>query len=825
MANELVIKINGDIKDFKGALERAQGETEAFSGQLESMAKASAVAFAALTAGIGLSVKAFGESQAASNELTQAMQNAGVYSDELKNKYADQAKEIQRLTGIDDDAVISAKATMQAMIGQTEITEDLTKAMADLSVGKKMDLNSTAELISKGINGQTAGLKKLGIEIDESLTKEQRIVAITEQVNRKYGDMAAAANKGLGGVKGLNSAFGGFMEAIGERFAPLFERIIVSMTKFFLTISENKPLMDFISSALIAGTVVSGLGVILGTAGVLFLKLKAAMTAAGIATTAMSVSMKALVGATGLGLLVLLAAEIYLNWNTIWPRMQAVFQAFVNNISSLGYALGKILSGAVTLDLSKVKEGLSDAKSAIMQGYGEYETLTTNHQREIAAIEDKARKDEESKNKTHVAELADVQVEGAKEVSKEKKEILKTDEEIYKEHIDKMATELGNILGKVTSFISIVFDQAQAEKDLAEFTAEIPVKLQELQANNQAAIDKFQGKIADELEKAEKAARKRGDSEEEIQIMLAEKRAELDEEMLTLQRELDTGLIEDQYKLEEELAAKQKETQEKAQQAAADMVGGIAGTITDVFLPGMGSAVQGLLTQLAQGSEFLSEAFTSIMTQIPTIFQNIGDAVNGLLDTFIARAPEFIDKLLEGVISLMNRLPEIINKLREMMPGIAIKFMQQLIADAPKMLISMGKSMAEGFINGVIGGFELIINGLIGILNELPFVDLKKVTLPRVKLAEGGDVTGGIAGRDSVPAMLMPGELVVPTRSYEEVIGSVRAARAAERVNRGSGAGGQQRLIIGFDGREASQVLTVRQNEDRALGISQEQTG
>lgn len=43
--------------------------------------------------------------------------------------------------------------------------------------------------------------------------------------------------------------------------------------------------------------------------------------------------------------------------------------------------------------------------------------------------------------------------------------------------------------------------------------------------------------------------------------------------------------------------------------------------------------------------------------------------------------------------------------------------------------------------------------------------------------ADGGLITGGIAGRDSVPAMLMPGEIVVPTKNYEEVVGAVRNQR------------------------------------------------
>lgn len=43
--------------------------------------------------------------------------------------------------------------------------------------------------------------------------------------------------------------------------------------------------------------------------------------------------------------------------------------------------------------------------------------------------------------------------------------------------------------------------------------------------------------------------------------------------------------------------------------------------------------------------------------------------------------------------------------------------------------------------------------------------------------AQGGLVTGGVAGVDSVPAMLTPGELVVPKQNFNEVVGAVQSAR------------------------------------------------
>ena len=88
------------------------------------------------------------------------------------------------------------------------------------------------------------------------------------------------------------------------------------------------------------------------------------------------------------------------------------------------------------------------------------------------------------------------------------------------------------------------------------------------------------------------------------------------------------------------------------------------------------------------------------------------------------------------------------------------------------------------------------------------------------KMADGGMIMGGISGTDSVPAMLMPGELVVPTRNFEEVVGAVGGGRDDEIFG---GGGGATQIVIGFDGEEASQVLTAKQIENQALGISREE--
>ena len=78
----------------------------------------------------------------------------------------------------------------------------------------------------------------------------------------------------------------------------------------------------------------------------------------------------------------------------------------------------------------------------------------------------------------------------------------------------------------------------------------------------------------------------------------------------------------------------------------------------------------------------------------------------------------------------------------------------------------------------------------------------KKVTAA----ADGGLITGGRAGRDSVPALLTPGELVVPQRNFADVVNAVAAQQNRSEGRNGSsiaGVEGSVGVAIAFDGDES----------------------
>lgn len=366
--SELIIKISAEAKEFEDTVGDIKKQTEGLESQLSSIAKISGAAFAGLTAAAGLSIKAFADADKASKDLTIALQNQGIASDELIGRYKSLAAEVQKKTGIDDDAIVKGQAILQSFLGQTEVSEKLTFALANLSE-KTGSVESAAEILGRGIAGNTRGLKQFGITVDENLDKNERLSKILEQVNQKFDGLAASGNQGLGSLRGLKAASSDFLENVGERLAPAVISVVVALTNFFNKLNENGPLIDFIVETGKIAALVTGVVTALATAGIALVKLQQAFAIAQAAVTAFGLASKVAVGATGIGLLLIVAAEIYANWNKIFPVIQAVYVTFANNIAKISEGLGEILLGVFNFSPSSAKSGINKLKSVLVEGF------------------------------------------------------------------------------------------------------------------------------------------------------------------------------------------------------------------------------------------------------------------------------------------------------------------------------------------------------------------------------------------------------------------------------------------------------------------------
>lgn len=366
--NELVIKISGDVGDYKAALELAKEGTEELSESLKKTTEYAAVAFAALTVEVYASVKSFHEHAVAVNEVTNALQNQGIYSADLAANYRDIAKAISEKTAIDDDQIMSAMAQGQALMGNKKITEELTKAVVDFSVGAKIGLSEAFTVVGKAVAGNTMMLQRYGIHISDAVTSSERLRETTEKLTTRYGDAAEIAAKTAGGTQGLKVAFDDMQKVIGEKLAPAFDRVKEGFIAVFNFVEKHPEVAELTANVILAGTAITGLAVALGTAALAFMQIRAAIIAMGLAAEASSVGVRLLVGATGLGLLIVVAAEILAHWETVFPALQAIWKGFSVTIIQGAAALAKVLHGVFHLDPAEIKAGVAEAVKAFNDG-------------------------------------------------------------------------------------------------------------------------------------------------------------------------------------------------------------------------------------------------------------------------------------------------------------------------------------------------------------------------------------------------------------------------------------------------------------------------
>lgn len=712
---DLIIRISGDITDYEKALEDAEGQTEGLGGRLESVAKAAGVAFALLTAEAIASVSAFANSQAASNSLIQSLQQQGIYTKELVEDYRDIASAIQAKTGADDDEVVSAMASAQNMLGQTKITKELAMAVSDLAQAKGMDLKSAYDLVARAATVNTSVLKRNGIEVEDTGDKAKNLIAIQEALNSKFGGQAEAAAKGLGGIKLLKNTFGDLQEEIGKRLAPAFEILIAKVTGLLQFVQANKGLVDFIVAAGTGAAVVSGLALVVGLGGLAFLKLKAAMAAAQIATTAMTLATRGLVAATGIGALVTVATLVALNWDDVWPRVKAVFLSSMTAVVEAATGAGKILKGLLTLDVAKFEEGEQQFLNAGKRASERYNQVIQEGKDKQKAIEDAAEAEKLGKNNADAAreeELLRQKNARMETIAREKRALM----------VSQMAKESEESIKLQQEEIALL-EAMEDEKNAAIIgkLQERLVRVRELQAQQQLT-DLEQGRVFNEQILAGNA---------EFEALSDEQKA--------------LFLEKNQQALQAELL-----TENQARQSAA---------------------LERAKIQIKEHNDFLinQQKFGTAYATINRIMHS--EAVQGAARAFgdLAALQTSSNATLKGI----GKAAALAN--------IAI----QTATSAMNIYAGFSTIPIVGPALGVAGAVAAVAFGA---------EQAGKVTAA----ARGGLMTGGIPGVDSIPTMTMPGELVAPTRNFDEVVNAVAESRLAESGlgSFGSGAGGNATIIL-----------------------------
>lgn len=361
--DNVTIKIGGDPKGFKDALTESVVSAEYFQETLKKLTEISEKAFEGLVDQIKDSVKAFEDSDTASRALSGALQNQGIYTDDLKESYLQYAESVSKLTGLSNTQILQAQTVAQTYLGNIPITEKLTKAIADLAVGQGVDLKTAALEMSKAIGNGTGMLLRQGLAFDTADTAGQRLSKTLDFVSVKYADAATNINPLALAQNKLHTAIEANNEALGARFAPLLAVATSALTDLLTPTEENAEAAADLKAGLIAaGLAVTSLGVAIPILAQAWIALKTAVALFNIELTAT----KTILAGLGIGLLILALTELVLHWKQVSQTIIAIVKNMVGFISEAFAGLKEIITGALELDGDKIKAGLAQIKDAFI---------------------------------------------------------------------------------------------------------------------------------------------------------------------------------------------------------------------------------------------------------------------------------------------------------------------------------------------------------------------------------------------------------------------------------------------------------------------------
>lgn len=366
---DLEDRVSPGIAKVQTSLDNFTGKVEKMKPTFTKMAAVGTAGFAAITGAVGLSIKAFAESEAQLARVDSILDTLSADTLKQFSGGVEQAKQIAREFGSEIQALggIGDETASEGFAKLLQITKDSTKAMdaatvaADLATFKQIDYSTAVDIVSKVVAGNTSVLTRYGIVLKEGATAEE---AMAELAARTAGQYEAYGKTVAGQTEIMKQTFGDLQENIGAAFVPALQSIMDTV----------KPLIDaFVKWAgdnpELLRTIVIVTGGLFGLLAVVgFLGLAIPALSAGFAGLAVVIGF--LVSPIGLviiaiGLLVAAAWYLWENWDKVIALVSAAWQGLKDTWGAvIDWMSDKILAFANWVN-DKVQAIISAVKSAV----------------------------------------------------------------------------------------------------------------------------------------------------------------------------------------------------------------------------------------------------------------------------------------------------------------------------------------------------------------------------------------------------------------------------------------------------------------------------
>jgi len=226
MARNLLIETTlKGTKKVEGQLAGVEKKGKGLGGTLTKSLGAAALKLAPIVAGfvaIAGAIKlarsafsAFIAEEEAINDLNVALQATNTYTEEVSQSIQDWASEIQSVTTLGNELLLSVVAQGQAIaqVAKDDIPK-LGQAALQISKLYKLDMNAAVLLVSKSLTSSTNALARYGVEFDTSGTKAEKLNAILAATSQGMIIAQGETMTLTGAQQQLGNTWGDFLEII-----------------------------------------------------------------------------------------------------------------------------------------------------------------------------------------------------------------------------------------------------------------------------------------------------------------------------------------------------------------------------------------------------------------------------------------------------------------------------------------------------------------------------------------------------------------------------------------------------------------------------------
>jgi hypothetical protein len=231
----LKLSILGDVDNLNKSLKSASKDVDSFGDKMGKVGKMVGAAFVAAAAAAGAyaikigveGVKAAIEDEKAQTQLALALENA---TGATKQQIAATEQSILQMSlasGVADDSLRPALGRLVRSTGDITKAQDLLAIALDISTATSKPLETVAAALSKGFDGNTAALGKLGIGLSAAELKTMNFTQVQSKLTDLFGGAAARnADTYAGRIARMQVAFDEAKETIGFALLPILEKVI-----------------------------------------------------------------------------------------------------------------------------------------------------------------------------------------------------------------------------------------------------------------------------------------------------------------------------------------------------------------------------------------------------------------------------------------------------------------------------------------------------------------------------------------------------------------------------------------------------------------------